>query len=86
MLIAAIETGRNGIRKVGSSQGLEGSRGMRARRSAMLPPPSFGAKIRTDFIAGMGKVNGRFVILLDVDQVLSIDEMSLLAETAGADA
>jgi purine-binding chemotaxis protein CheW len=49
------------------------------------PPPSFGAKIRTDFIAGMGKVNGRFVILLDVNQVLSIDEMSLLAEAASAD-
>ncbi|MCB6183963.1 chemotaxis protein CheW [Leeia sp. TBRC 13508] len=43
------------------------------------PPPAFGAKIRTDFIAGMGKVNGKFVILLNVGQVLSVDEMSTLA-------
>lgn len=50
------------------------------------PPPSFGVKIRTDFIAGMGKVNGRFVVLLNVDQVLSMDEMSLLTETVGAEA
>jgi purine-binding chemotaxis protein CheW len=43
------------------------------------PAPSFGAKIRTDFIRGMGKVEGKFVILLDVDHVLSLDEMSSLA-------
>jgi purine-binding chemotaxis protein CheW len=48
------------------------------------PPPSFGARIRSDFIAGMGKVNGKFVILLDVNQVLSVDEMSVLAEVAEA--
>ena len=35
------------------------------------PAPGFGARIRSDFIAGMGKVNGKFVILLDVDSVLS---------------
>lgn len=43
------------------------------------PPPTFGAKIRSDFIAGMGKVNGRFVILLDVGKVLSVDEIATLA-------
>ncbi|MBS4096819.1 MAG: chemotaxis protein CheW [Sulfuricella sp.] len=43
------------------------------------PPPSFGARIRADFIGGMGKVDGHFVIILNVDQVLSIDEMSQLS-------
>ena len=43
------------------------------------PAPSFGAKIRTDFIAGMGKVGGRFVIVLDIQKVLSIDEIASLA-------
>lgn len=43
--------------------------------------PSFGAKIRTEFIAGMGKVNGKFVILLNVDSVLSIDEIGALVES-----
>ena len=42
------------------------------------PPPAFGASIRVDFIAGMGKVNGRFVILLNVGRVLSVEEMSAL--------
>lgn len=44
------------------------------------PPPSFGARIRADFISGMAKVDGKFVIVLAVDKVLSIDEMSSLAE------
>ena len=43
------------------------------------PAPAFGAKIRADFIAGMVEVNERFIIILDVDRVLSLDEMTLLA-------
>jgi purine-binding chemotaxis protein CheW len=48
--------------------------------SEIEPPPSFGAKIRTDFISGMGKVNGSFVILLDVGRVLSVEEIALLTQ------
>lgn len=54
-------------------------------RSEIEPPPSFGAKIRVDFIQGMGKIAGKFVIILDVDKVLSIEEMALLGQ-AGANA
>jgi purine-binding chemotaxis protein CheW len=46
------------------------------------PPPAFGARISTDFIRGMGKVNGRFVILLDVNAVLAPEEAELLQTTA----
>lgn len=49
------------------------------------PPPAFGAKIRTDFICGMGKVGGRFVIILNVDNVLSIDDLGMLERIADAD-
>jgi purine-binding chemotaxis protein CheW len=48
------------------------------------PAPAFGARIRTDFIQGMGKVKGKFVILLNVDHVLSLDEISNLADVAHA--
>lgn len=47
-------------------------------RSEIEPPPAFGARIRTDFIEGMGKVGGKFVILLNANQVLSIEELSNL--------
>ncbi|AMN47963.1 chemotaxis protein CheW [Steroidobacter denitrificans] len=49
------------------------------------PPPTFGASIRTDFIQGMGKVRGRFVIILDEKRVLSVEEMEVLVQT-GTDA
>lgn len=42
------------------------------------PAPSFGAKLRTDFIQGMGKVNDEFIVLLNVSHVLSVDELSSL--------
>ncbi len=47
------------------------------------PAPSFGAKIRADFIRGMGKVNGKFVIILNVDKVLSVDELATISHAAG---
>jgi purine-binding chemotaxis protein CheW len=49
------------------------------------PAPSFGTKIRADFIHGMGKVNGKFVIILSVNDVLSLDDLAMLENTAGAD-
>ncbi|MBS4050146.1 MAG: chemotaxis protein CheW [Methylomonas sp.] len=45
------------------------------------PPPSFGTGIRPDFINGMAKRDGRFVILLNVGRVLSVEEMSNLSRT-----
>lgn len=51
--------------------------------------PSFGAKIRTDFIHGMGKVDDKFVVLLNIDHVLSIEELSVInqvgSDSEGAD-
>jgi purine-binding chemotaxis protein CheW len=44
------------------------------------PPPAFGARIRSDFIQGVGKVRGKFVLLLDVDRALSIDEIAGIGE------
>lgn len=46
------------------------------------PPPAFGAKIRTDFIRGMGKVESKFVIILNVNNVLSLEDMTLLEQAS----
>lgn len=51
--------------------------------SEIEPAPSFGAMIRADFIQGMGKVNGKFVIILNVGKVLSVDEMAMLGSVSG---
>ena len=47
------------------------------------PPPSFGTRVRTDFILGMGMVEARFIILLDVRNLLAADELEQLADAAG---
>ncbi len=47
--------------------------------SAIEPPPSFGARLRSEFIRGMGKLGERFVIILDVAAVLDVDELAELA-------
>jgi len=46
------------------------------------PPPAFGAKIRTDFIAGMYKLKDKFVVILDSARVLSADEVATFARAA----
>lgn len=38
--------------------------------------PDFGTNIRNDFIEGVGKVNGEFIILLNNSTVLDIKELS----------
>jgi purine-binding chemotaxis protein CheW len=52
--------------------------------SEIEPAPSFGAKIRPDFIEGIAKVNGKFVILLNVNRVLSMEEISQMGQVVGA--
>jgi purine-binding chemotaxis protein CheW len=43
------------------------------------PAPSFGARLRNDFIGGVGKWNGRLVILLNVESVLALEEIAGLS-------
>jgi len=44
------------------------------------PAPSFGTKIRTDFISGMGKINDQLLVLLDIENILSVAELSIVED------
>jgi purine-binding chemotaxis protein CheW len=44
--------------------------------------PTFGTKLETDYILGMAKAQGGVKILLDIDRVLSRDEVTLLDKAA----
>ena len=46
------------------------------------PPPSFGAPVRVDYLRGLGKLGGEFVLILDIDRVLSAGELAVAAEEA----
>jgi purine-binding chemotaxis protein CheW len=39
------------------------------------PAPRIGTKLKTDFIKGMGKRDGKFIILLDIDKIFSTEEL-----------
>ena len=44
--------------------------------------PSFGTKLNTEYILGMAKMEGGVKILLDIDRVLSTEEIIALEKTA----
>jgi purine-binding chemotaxis protein CheW len=45
------------------------------------PPPKIGTKLDTDFIKGMGKRDEEFIIILDIDRVLTYEELYILHKT-----
>lgn len=42
--------------------------------------PNFGNKIRLDFIAGLGKLESQFVIILKLDKILNLEEFQQIHE------
>ncbi len=48
--------------------------------SQIEPPPRIGARLKTEFIKGMGKRDDLFIIILDVERVLSTEELSALKD------
>jgi purine-binding chemotaxis protein CheW len=48
------------------------------------PPPSMGGAADTSFILGMGKVSETVKILLDIDKVLTVDELDTVTTVAAA--
>ncbi len=41
-------------------------------------PPRMGTTIKTEFIRGMGKQDDDFVIILDINKILSVEELAML--------
>lgn len=48
------------------------------------PAPPFGAKVHADYLQGMGRTGSRLILMLDVDKVLSTDELTAAAEVGAA--
>jgi purine-binding chemotaxis protein CheW len=48
----------------------------------VAPPPAFGTRVHVDYLHGMSRSDKKFILLLDIDRVLSTDEL-LAATTAG---
>ncbi|MBF0340293.1 MAG: purine-binding chemotaxis protein CheW [Magnetococcales bacterium] len=46
------------------------------------PPPKISMRLRTDFLKGMGKQDGRFIMILDIDKMFSVEELSSVQNTS----
>jgi purine-binding chemotaxis protein CheW len=44
-------------------------------------PPPFGTRVRIEFLLGMGKIGKKFCLVLDIDKVLSADEILAVTES-----
>lgn len=42
------------------------------------PPPRLGTRLNTEFIQGMGNLDGDFVIILNIDRVFSVEELAVI--------
>ena len=42
------------------------------------PAPKIGTRLNTEFITGMGKRDGEFIIILDINKVFSSDELAMV--------
>jgi len=78
--IVIVETEQDGERQVTGVVVDSVSAVLDIAASEIEPAPSFGTRIRGDFIAGMGKLNGKFVILLNVDHVLALEALATIPE------
>jgi purine-binding chemotaxis protein CheW len=47
------------------------------------PAPRIGTRLNTEFIKGIGKREGHFIMILDSDKVFSSDELELVQEKSG---
>jgi chemotaxis signal transduction protein len=52
------------------------------REEDVEPPPAFGPGVRVDYLTGVGKAGKAFVLLLDLDRVLTASEADLAAQAA----
>lgn len=48
--------------------------------NAIAPAPRLGARVRTDFMTGIANLDQHFVILLDLGNILSLEELACVAQ------
>jgi purine-binding chemotaxis protein CheW len=45
-------------------------------------PPPFGTRVKTEYLLGMGPLGKKFCLILDIDKVLSADELLAVSESS----
>ena len=45
------------------------------RDTSIQPPPAFGTKVRLEFLRGLGEVENGFILVLDIERLLTSEEL-----------
>lgn len=53
--------------------------------SDIAPPPPFGARVRVDYLIGLGRRESKFVLVIDIDRVVAAEEILDLVTAADAE-
>lgn len=48
------------------------------------PPPKIGNRLNSELLKGMGKKDGHFILILDIERIFSTDELSMVQEVTDA--
>ncbi|XDD48669.1 chemotaxis protein CheW [Leptospira sp. WS92.C1] len=49
------------------------------------PAPTFGARVKVDFIQGMARQENGFIIILNTEKILNLDELTSIEETQNSE-
>ena len=56
---------------------------LRVKQEQIAPPPPTVAGLGRDYLSGLVKLDGRLLILLDIDRIFNEDEMQALKDASG---
>ena len=47
------------------------------------PPPAFGTRVHMEYLLGMGRSGKKFILILDIDRILSVEELMEVTKLQG---
>jgi purine-binding chemotaxis protein CheW len=78
--IVVVEIGSSGSKKQMGIVVDTVSEVVNIQKGDVEPPPQYGQHADTAFLTGMGKVKGKVILLLEIEQILSGEEKALINE------
>src|SRR5690606_16863098 len=52
------------------------------REAEIRPAPEFGSTLSTEYLTGLGTVDGRMLILVDIEKLMTSEEMALVEQAS----
>ncbi|PJZ54961.1 chemotaxis protein CheW [Leptospira adleri] len=89
VIIVELQTSKNGEKKERTDLGIlveSVNEVVSIAASDIEPAPTFGSRIKVDFILGMARQEDGFIIILNTEKILNLDELTSLEENQNAEA